>query len=158
ADIARLRHERRGILDELNKARENQSRVRQDAAELINDRLSQRLEVVVTPDGDSEQFANALRALLTGSGTQTTAVAAIAVQQAIDGVQIATVVEAGADEIARRFTISRTQADKIHTWLTDPEADRLAELEGLAPRDGVNLLLRTGQGSSDLDHLSTGQR
>ncbi|NMO53438.1 AAA family ATPase [Actinoplanes sp. TBRC 11911] len=158
ADIARLGHERRGILDELNKARENQSRVRQDAAEVINNRLSQRLQVVVTPDGDNEQFATALKNLLARSSTQATAVAAITAQEGIDGAQIAAIVEAGADEIARRFSISRTQADKIYAWLTDPEADRLAELEGLAPRDGVNVLLNTGQGSSDLDHLSTGQR
>jgi hypothetical protein len=156
--IEALLHTRRGILDDLAKAREEQSRVRQDAAELINSRLSQRLEVVVEPSGDREQFTADLRSLIAGSGAQTSASAAIASTDGVDGAAVAGIVEAGPDAIATRFGLSAAQAAKIHAWLTDPDADRLAELEALAPRDRVVVRLHTGQDSRDLDELSAGQR
>ena len=158
AEIRALQHTRRGILDDLGKARENQSRVRQDAAEMINSLLSQRLEVIVTAAGDREQFATDLRNLLTGSGAHASASTSIAAHEGVDGALVAATVEAGPETIAARFDLSRAQADKIHTWLTEPDADRLAELESLAPRDRVNVRLHTGRESRDLDHLSTGQR
>jgi chromosome segregation protein len=158
AEILALKHTRRGILDDLGKARENQSRVRQDAAELINSLLSQRLEVVVTAAGDREQFAADIRNLLTGSGAQASASATIAAHEGVDGALVAAAVEAGPEAISALFNLSRAQAEKIHSWLTAPDSDRLAELESFAPRDRVNVLLNTGRESRDLDHLSTGQR
>ncbi|MFI1994877.1 TrlF family AAA-like ATPase [Actinoplanes sp. NPDC020271] len=157
-EMRTLQHARRGILDDLGKARENQSRVRQDAAEMINGLLSQRVEVVVTAAGDRDQFATDLRNLLAGSGVQAAAVASIAAHDGVDGVLVASTVDAGPEAVCERFGITRPQADRIHAWLTSTEVDRLTELEALAPRDQVNVRLKTGQESRDLDRLSTGQR
>jgi chromosome segregation protein len=156
--IDQLLQERRGILDDLSKARDRESKVRQDAAELINNRLSQRLEVVVEPFGDREQFTEELRNLIGGSGAQGAAINAIASSEGVDGATVAGAVEAGPEVVASRFAVTSAQAAKIHTWLTDPEFDRLAELEALAPRDKVSVRLRVGQDSRDLDQLSAGQR
>ena len=126
---------RKGILDDLAKARESQSRVRRHAADLISTRLSQRLEVVVEPLGDREQFASDLRELLVGSGAQGSTIAAVASLEIADGPAIVATVERGADAIAAHFGVTPAQASKVPNWITDPEADRLAYLEALAPRD-----------------------
>ncbi|MER7455784.1 TrlF family AAA-like ATPase [Micromonospora sp. NPDC126480] len=153
-----LRNARLGLLDELTKARARESQVRADAAARINSQLSGRVEVAIVAHGDRHRFTEDLRQLLQGSGASGAAIEAIAMTDGADGSIIASAVTEGPAKLTQQFDVTVAQANKIWTWLTDENADRISELEILAPRDRVDIRLHVDGEAKTLDRLSAGQR
>jgi len=149
---------RLGLLDDVAKARACASQIRADAAARINNLLAGRIQVVVVAQGDRHGFTEDVRRLLNGSGTNSTTIEAITTTDGIDGSTLAAVVAEGVAAVMSKFSITSAQATKIVNWLTHTDADRLSELEVLAPRDRVDIRLNVDGENKTLDRLSAGQR
>ena len=152
-----LLEQRQLLLRQLQDQRRNAFKLRQLAAEAVNQKLDRRLQLNITYLGDADTFKTRLVAILKGSRVTTEAIESIVDHTGIDGVELVRLVDQGEATVANTLGISSSGAERLVHWLT-AEPTRRRQVEVLAPDDRVSVSLFVDESPRDLNALSSGQK
>lgn len=157
-EVTTLQLERKQLLDNLQRARQEVFRRRQAEADSITSKLNGRVRIAVTEKGQQERFIERLADVVRGSGIYKQWLEKIVSNAAkVDGRTIAAVIAQGPKALETKYSLKSDQANKIHAYFTD-EMGRLFDLELTAPEDKVQVYLKLDQRELPLEKLSAGQR
>jgi hypothetical protein len=157
AQLKGLQEDRQALRIEVRNRRLAEHRLRRERADAIGDLLQGRLSLEVEFKGQKKDYKERLATLLKGSGVSQDTLERLVAPEATDGISLAEAVQAGADEVQKRFGVTHGMADRIITWLTADES-RLFEVEMLIPSDTLQIKLKVDDQYRPLDRLSVGQR
>ena len=149
--MQQVQDERHRLLRDIREARRRVWKLRSDRAHEITEKLAGRVRIEVVYRGDTKAYQETLRAFFRGSGADGRTIEKIAAG-AVDGIELAKKVRAGAEAVAEAYDLSEKRAQQIINYLADES--KLYELELLSPPDHVRVFL-DGQ---PIAHLSAGQR
>lgn len=155
-----LELERKSLKKDIQKERHNLFELRKEQIEKINERLSGRVKLEVSYQSDRKEFKGKLDSLLSGSGVSKDAIARIVdnEQITIDGIELSRIIEAGDDQIQKKFGLTPAMAKRITDWFKD--RSKLYQLEDLFPEELITIKLKVGEGDEyrPFDKLSDGQK
>jgi chromosome segregation protein len=154
--LKHLRQKRQGLLQQIRDSRDTQNGLRRERADAVAKSLNGRLHLQVEFKGQKGRYKEQLSSLLKGSNLSQDAIDKLAGPEATDGIALSEAVQAGGQEVQRRFGLEPEMAERLINWLTSEEA-RFLELETLVPQDALRLELRIDGQYRSLDHLSAGQ-
>jgi hypothetical protein len=152
-----LQEDRQALLINVRKRRLAENQLRRERAEAIGKLLQERLALEVEFKGQKKEYKERLTALLKGSSISQDAIEKLVTPEATDGISLTEAVQAGTEEVQKRFRLTPGMAERLINWLNTDES-RFFELETLIPADALQIKLRVDDQYRSLDRLSVGQR
>lgn len=156
-------------LDEFQKAREKKKqelktkrhelfKIREEEIEKINNRLQNRLKLVVKFEEKKDEFGQKFKEILSGSKIHQDAIDNIVFSEgkAIDGILVSDYIKQGWEKIKKEFTLTDAMSQRICDWFGNEK--RLFELETLCPEDLIEIKLNVEGNFKNIDDLSAGQK
>ncbi len=146
------------LLNEVRELRYEIFRLRQARAEEINNMLGGRVHIEILYKGNSAEFQEAVKALISGSKIERSIIEKICSGEGVDGYQLARLIEEGPRALVDRFGISENWAKRVCDSFNE-RRERLRELEILFPDDTVEIKFAPDEAEAKpLNRLSRGQR
>lgn len=155
AEASRIQQLRTGVLDQLDQARESRFAARLKVVQRLNEELGPRIEVKLTQEAATAEYASAIASTLRGSGLHYTNLA----QQLAERLSPRELVEAveSGDKglIASLGGITADRASRLIEHIRETGCE---EILAAVPEDAVEFFLLDGRDYKPTEDLSTGQR